>query len=71
MTSLYLPFVKVIHALSMSQFLEYDFSVNNNTLLDDGDIQSMRKQMATNLDSAFISYHPNGTYSHDRIGMTI
>jgi hypothetical protein len=57
-TPLYIPFVKVVHALAMREFGGYDF-VNNAALRDDEDIQSNTKQKATHIDSVFITFHPN------------
>jgi hypothetical protein len=58
MTSLYLPFVKIVHALAMREFEEYDF-VNENALRDDRNIQSTIKQKATKIDFVFITFHAN------------
>jgi hypothetical protein len=42
----------------MREFGRYDF-INNDALRDDGCIQSTTMQKATNIDSVFITFHPN------------
>jgi hypothetical protein len=42
----------------MDQFGRYEY-VNDNALTDDGGIQFATKQKATQIDSVFITFHPN------------
>jgi hypothetical protein len=57
-TSLYLPFVKIVHTLATREFWEHDF-VNENALRDDRNIQSTTKKKAIKIDSVFITFHAN------------
>jgi hypothetical protein len=58
MTLLYIPFVKIVHALAMHEFGGYDF-VKGNALKFGGDIQSTTIQKSTKFDFIFITFHPN------------